>query len=775
MELSDVQQISDLKDEIFRLKSENSELRTECIKWQKIAQSNLTAQSLDEATVSNLRFEGIFNKIPVMITIYDPQIQNFKFNDELKRILGWTEEDASRGNFIEKVYPDPNYRQSVIDFMKTLQPGWREFEMTAKDGTKVHSSWANIYLSSGIQIGIGVDIRERKKTENQLKKSEELFRTLADNIAPLVWMANEDGTIFWYNKRWYEYTGLTPEEVQGDGWIKVHHPDYAGRVLEGYRRAIQSGTRWEDTFPLRSKDGSYKWYLSRAMPIHKEGEIIRWFGTNTDITEQRKTEEALRKNEQRLQAIFNNVAMGIVEVDNEDRFIYVNERICQILGYTKEELIGKTIFEITAPEDLGISEVQNKSLHSGSFDILNYEKRYIKKDGKKIWVHVSVAAIRDKDKLTSIGTVEDISHRKQMEQNLIESEEKFRLLFENVTEGIALHDVVYENNRPVNYRITDVNPAYVCYCGIDEKSAVGSLATDLYKTDLPPYFERYVNVAETREPVRFESFFPALNKHFIISAISPKKGHFATVFEDITEQKRVEAEIKQKNEELTRFIYTVSHDLKSPLVTIKSFSSFLRSDIESSDTEALERDIKYIQNAADKMAKLLDELLELSRIGRKEDEKEEIPLDTIAHMALDLVAGRIKEVNAEVRVTGPKVMVYGYSQRLIQLYQNLLDNAAKFMGNQPNPLIEVGTLMDWEKGNRIVFFVRDNGSGIDPRYHHKIFGLFEKLDVNSEGTGIGLSLTKRIVEVHGGSIWFTSEGAGKGTTFYFTLEKSYLR
>lgn len=774
MELSDVQQISDLKDEIFRLKSENSELRTECIKWQKIAQSNLTAQSLDEATVSNLRFEGIFNKIPVMITIYDPQIQNFKFNDELKRILGWTEEDASRGNFIEKVYPDPNYRQSVIDFMKTLQPGWREFEMTAKDGTKVHSSWANIYLSSGIQIGIGVDIRERKKTENQLKKSEELFRTLADNIAPLVWMANEDGTIFWYNKRWYEYTGLTPEEVQGDGWIKVHHPDYAGRVLEGYRRAIQSGTRWEDTFPLRSKDGSYKWYLSRAMPIHKEGKIIRWFGTNTDITEQRKTEEALRKNEQRLQAIFNNVAMGIVEVDNEDRFIYVNERICQILGYTKEELIGKTIFEITAPEDLGISEVQNKSLHSGSFDILNYEKRYIKKDGKKIWVHVSVAAIRDKDKLTSIGTVEDISHRKQMEQNLIESEEKFRLLFENVTEGIALHDVVYENDRPVNYRITDVNPAYVCYCGIDEKSAVGSLATDLYKTDLPPYFERYVNVAETREPVRFESFFPALNKHFIISAISPKKGHFATVFEDITEQKRVEAEIKQKNEELTRFIYTVSHDLKSPLVTIKSFSSFLRSDIESSDTEALERDIKYIQNAADKMAKLLDELLELSRIGRKEDEKEEIPLDTIAHMALDLVAGRIKEVNAEVRVTGPKVMVYGYCQRLIQLYQNLLDNAAKFMGNQPNPLIEVGTLMDWEKGNRIVFFVRDNGSGIDPRYHHKIFGLFEKLDVNSEGTGIGLSLTKRIVEVHGGSIWFTSEGAGKGTTFYFTLEKSYL-
>lgn len=123
--------------------------------------------------------------------------------------------------------------------------------------------------------------------------------------------------------------------------------------------------------------------------------------------------------------------------------------------------------------------------------------------------------------------------------------------------------------------------------------------------------------------------------------------------------------------------------------------------------------------------------------------------------------------------TGPDIIIYGHQQRLLQLYQNLLDNAVKFIGKQPKPIIEVGSYKDAEK-NQMVLFVKDNGSGIDPKFHHKLFGLFEKLDNSTEGTGIGLALIKRIVEVHGGTIWFTSEGVGKGTMFYFTLEKTRL-
>lgn len=205
-------------------------------------------------------------------------------------------------------------------------------------------------------------------------------------------------------------------------------------------------------------------------------------------------------------------------------------------------------------------------------------------------------------------------------------------------------------------------------------------------------------------------------------------------------------------------------------MTIKSFTAYLKEDIENQDKPGQDKDINYIQNAADKMGKLLDELLELSRIGRKEKPKTKATLRTVSQAAIDLVAGRLAKNNIKVEFTGPSVMLYGHIDRFIQLYQNLLDNAAKFMGDQPRPFVEIGAFIDNERNNEIVLFVRDNGSGIDPRYHHKIFGLFEKMDNSTEGTGIGLALIKRIVEVHGGTIWFESEGTGKGTTFYFTLE-----
>ncbi|QDU30721.1 Autoinducer 2 sensor kinase/phosphatase LuxQ [Anatilimnocola aggregata] len=129
-----------------------------------------------------------------------------------------------------------------------------------------------------------------------LKQSEEHFRTLADNISQLAWMADSDGALFWYNQRWYDYTGTTPAEMQGWGWQQVHHPDHLDRVVAKYKQAVAEGEQWEDTFPLRSKEGEYRWFLSRAVPIRDEtGRVLHWFGTNTDVTEQRKMADELRQ------------------------------------------------------------------------------------------------------------------------------------------------------------------------------------------------------------------------------------------------------------------------------------------------------------------------------------------------------------------------------------------------------------------------------------------------------------------------------------------------
>jgi signal transduction histidine kinase len=235
------------------------------------------------------------------------------------------------------------------------------------------------------------------------------------------------------------------------------------------------------------------------------------------------------------------------------------------------------------------------------------------------------------------------------------------------------------------------------------------------------------------------------------------------------EREKLITELEAKNAELERFTYTASHDLKSPLITIKGFLGFLREDAERGNLKRLESDIQRIGDAADKMQRLLNDLLELSRIGRSVNQSEKIDLNGMISEVIELLHGRINGGAVPVRLSVEENLpqVYGDAPRLLEVWQNLIDNAAKFMGDQPNPHIEIGQAEDSRDGAPI-FFVRDNGMGIDPKFSDRIFGLFDKLDSRTEGTGIGLALVKRIIEFHGGKIWVESE-PGKGATFYFTL------
>jgi len=235
------------------------------------------------------------------------------------------------------------------------------------------------------------------------------------------------------------------------------------------------------------------------------------------------------------------------------------------------------------------------------------------------------------------------------------------------------------------------------------------------------------------------------------------------------EVRRKAKECQEKNDELIRFTHAVSHDLRSPLVTIQTFQGHLERDIRSQDATRMEKDLGYIRNAADKMGRLLDELRRLSRVGRIVNPSEEAPLQAIVKEALDLVAGRITARGVRVDLTEESVVLFGDRTRLVEVFMNLVDNAVKFMGDEPAPRVEIGVKQaGWEP----VLFVRDNGIGIDPELQPLVFGLFHKLDPDSQGEGIGLALVKRIVELHGGRIWVDSEGLGKGTTFRFTLAKT---
>jgi signal transduction histidine kinase len=244
---------------------------------------------------------------------------------------------------------------------------------------------------------------------------------------------------------------------------------------------------------------------------------------------------------------------------------------------------------------------------------------------------------------------------------------------------------------------------------------------------------------------------------------------------DITERKQAEAqrekligELEDKNAELERFTYTVSHDLKTPLITVKGFVGLLEQDIAAESAERIKSDMTRITEATDKMQRLLDELLQLSRIGRVVNPPVEVSLDELAREAVELIAGEITEFGVEVEISPDLPVVHGDRPRLLEVIQNLVDNAVKFMGGQPDPRIEIGVR---QEGRETVFYVRDNGIGIDPRYHEKVFDLFDQLDQKIKGTGIGLALVKRIVETHEGRIWIESEGPGQGSTFCFTISE----
>ena len=252
--------------------------------------------------------------------------------------------------------------------------------------------------------------------ERAQRESESRFRTLADNIAQFAWMADETGSLFWYNKRWFDYTGTTLEEMKGWGWRKVHHPDHVDRVVAKVSRCFETGEVWEDTFPLRSRDGTYRWFLSRAMPIRDEkGKVVRWFGTNTDITEHLQEAE---RNAQ-LATIVSTSPDAIISLSEGGTVLSWNPGAEKIFGYTADEIIGRSERILFA--DDADQEFEEKYLHLrlGEEVTLRDAVRR-RKDGTFVDVAINAAPMRRSDgRVIGFSAVlRDITERKRVEKHL---------------------------------------------------------------------------------------------------------------------------------------------------------------------------------------------------------------------------------------------------------------------------------------------------------------------------------------------------------------------
>ncbi|MEP7106859.1 MAG: PAS domain S-box protein [Ferruginibacter sp.] len=623
--------------------------------------------------------------------------------------------------------------------------------------------------------GVTRDITDRKMAEQDNKFKAELLNT----IGQAVLATDLNGIINFWNKAAEEMYGWTAGEAIGNNIVELIPAEQTKEQAAEIMKQLLEGHSWSGEFVVKGKNGlAFPAFVTDAPIYDQHHKLSGFIGVSTDITERKNAEEKLIQNEKYNRNLFNQSPVGLALARVDGKLEDINETYAKIIGYTIEDCKMLNYNEVT-PEKYNMQELEQlRDLElTGKYG--PYEKEYIHKDGHLVPVRLS-GTFLEKDDMTYIwSSVEDITERKKAEAELYKSEERYRQIVETAQEGIWMVD---ENNKTnfVNKRLCEI---------------LGYSNTEMMGKELFYFMdEEGKNIAAADMEKRREGSSKTFDYKFITKKNSVIRAYLVTspvmddsgkyigalaMVTDITKRKYDEEllqksqasimmnniELEQKNKELEQFAYVASHDLQEPLRTTISFVEIFKQQYFGKLDSKADKYLDYIAQASDRMSVLIKDLLDFSRIGHNKD-LEQVDCNKILQDVTADIYKVITETNAII-IADNLPVISGYPTELKQLFQNLMLNAIKFSKPDEVPQIKISVK---KAGDHWHFSFADNGIGIDKAYYERIFIIFQRLHTRTEyqGSGIGLSHCKKIVELHHGKIWVESI-PGDGSTFNFTL------
>ncbi len=656
--------------------------------------------------------------------------------------------------------------------------GTGEYILVRRDGTAFPALVHSLAIMRGGKVvgvrGIMVDISERKQVEKALQESERKYRELAELLDAGVFEVDTSGEVTYSNRKGLKIFGLDETDLKNG--INVFDVIVA-RDLDVARNNFARVLKQEDIGPveylLRRKDGTNFPGLTYSSAMVREDVVVGVRGVVVDISEFKQAEQALKDSERRYRELTDLLDEGVYEMDLNGRFTYANRKGLSYLGIDENDLNNSlNVFDIISPKDLELAR-EKLTMALDQKDTGAVEFLIVRKDGTTFPALAHGSAIVRDDAVVGIrGVVFDISELKQTEQALRESEERFRTFLKSLHEGIWVLDK--------DDITTFVNPRMAEILGYTEDEMLGkpvyAFADEEWQKKANYYMERRKQGIKEQIDVEFlhkdsRRVYALLETSPILDENGNYTGSIAGV-QDITERKLAEKRLKQamaeldrSNKELEQFAYVTSHDLREPLRMMTSFSQSLEKRYKDKLDSTANEYIHFIVDGAARMQKLIDDILLYSRVTTRALPFEPVEMNGVVQDALVNLRASIEETKAVI-TCDPLPTIQADPSQMVQVMQNLIGNAIKFHNEEP-PVVHISAN---QEDKEWIFSVKDNGIGMDPELFGRLFNLFQRLHPPDKypGTGVGLAVTKKIVQRHGGRIWVESQ-PGKGSTFYFGI------